>query len=150
MCFAEEVILADDENKNDYDGMELLFFFFSSNPLNSTNQDTGQCNNVKVEMFFSVPGSHRRATKNHKSKAELLNPEEGEGDLALGTMLHSHTHSLTKTNHRHTQMLSYLAFQHYLTIVSFLPLPFFFFFLVFTSVFSQIFFFLTGNVSFFS
>uniref|UniRef100_A0A8C6T4L3 Voltage-dependent P/Q-type calcium channel subunit alpha-1A n=1 Tax=Neogobius melanostomus TaxID=47308 RepID=A0A8C6T4L3_9GOBI len=26
-------------------------------------------------------GSRRRATKNHKSKAELLNPEEGEGDL---------------------------------------------------------------------
>ncbi|XP_010773639.1 voltage-dependent P/Q-type calcium channel subunit alpha-1A-like [Notothenia coriiceps] len=28
-------------------------------------------------------GSRRRATKNHKSKAELLNPEEGEGDLAV-------------------------------------------------------------------
>uniref|UniRef100_A0AAQ4PNT3 Voltage-dependent P/Q-type calcium channel subunit alpha-1A n=1 Tax=Gasterosteus aculeatus aculeatus TaxID=481459 RepID=A0AAQ4PNT3_GASAC len=30
-------------------------------------------------------GSRRRATKNHKSKAELLNPEEGEGDLAVGS-----------------------------------------------------------------
>ncbi|KAJ4932524.1 hypothetical protein JOQ06_010942, partial [Pogonophryne albipinna] len=30
-------------------------------------------------------GSCRRATKNHKSKAELLNPEEGEGDLAVGS-----------------------------------------------------------------
>ncbi|XP_054891227.1 voltage-dependent P/Q-type calcium channel subunit alpha-1A isoform X4 [Poeciliopsis prolifica] len=49
ICKAEEVILADDENENDYDG------------------------------------SRRRATKNHKSKAELLNPEEGEGDLALGS-----------------------------------------------------------------
>ncbi|XP_071330061.1 voltage-dependent P/Q-type calcium channel subunit alpha-1A isoform X3 [Trachinotus anak] len=49
ICKAEEVILADDENENDYDG------------------------------------SRRRATKNHKSKAELLNPEEGEGDLAVGS-----------------------------------------------------------------
>ncbi|XP_078140636.1 voltage-dependent P/Q-type calcium channel subunit alpha-1A [Centroberyx gerrardi] len=30
-------------------------------------------------------GSRRRATKNHKNKAELLNPEEGEGDLAVGS-----------------------------------------------------------------
>ncbi|KAM7386702.1 hypothetical protein PAMA_009361 [Pampus argenteus] len=49
ICKAEEVILADDENENDYDG------------------------------------SRRRATKNHKSKAELLNPEEGEEDLAVGS-----------------------------------------------------------------
>ncbi|XP_061892782.1 voltage-dependent P/Q-type calcium channel subunit alpha-1A isoform X9 [Entelurus aequoreus] len=49
ICKAEEVLLADDENENDYDG------------------------------------SRRRATKNHKSKAELLNPEEGEGDLAVGS-----------------------------------------------------------------
>ncbi|XP_035510971.1 voltage-dependent P/Q-type calcium channel subunit alpha-1A [Morone saxatilis] len=49
ICKAEEVILADNENENDYDG------------------------------------SRRRATKNHKSKAELLNPEEGEGDLAVGS-----------------------------------------------------------------
>ncbi|KAF3700305.1 Voltage-dependent P/Q-type calcium channel subunit alpha-1A Brain calcium channel I [Channa argus] len=49
ICKAEEVILADDDNENDYDG------------------------------------SRRRATKNHKSKAELLNPEEGEGDLAVGS-----------------------------------------------------------------
>lgn len=38
----------------------------------------------KINTFFSVEGSHRRATKNHKSKAELLNQEEGEGDLAVG------------------------------------------------------------------
>lgn len=37
-------------------------------------------------ITFSVKGSRRRATKNHKSKAELLNPEEGEGDLAVGKM----------------------------------------------------------------
>ncbi|KAM9784218.1 voltage-dependent P/Q-type calcium channel subunit alpha-1A isoform 8-T8 [Syngnathus typhle] len=49
ICKAEEVLLADDENENDYDG------------------------------------SRRRATKNHKSKAELLNPEEGEGDLAVAS-----------------------------------------------------------------
>ncbi|XP_057716493.1 voltage-dependent P/Q-type calcium channel subunit alpha-1A isoform X9 [Corythoichthys intestinalis] len=49
ICKAEEVLLADDENENDYDG------------------------------------SRRRATKNHKSKAELLNPEEGEGDMAVGS-----------------------------------------------------------------
>ncbi|XP_056144457.1 voltage-dependent P/Q-type calcium channel subunit alpha-1A [Lampris incognitus] len=30
-------------------------------------------------------GSRRRATKNHKNKAELLNPEEGEGDMAVGS-----------------------------------------------------------------
>uniref|UniRef100_A0A3Q2ZEI7 Voltage-dependent P/Q-type calcium channel subunit alpha-1A n=1 Tax=Kryptolebias marmoratus TaxID=37003 RepID=A0A3Q2ZEI7_KRYMA len=41
--------------------------------------------NVIDEMLFPVPGSRRRATKNHKSKAELLNPEEGEGDLAVGS-----------------------------------------------------------------
>ncbi|XP_023813404.1 voltage-dependent P/Q-type calcium channel subunit alpha-1A isoform X10 [Oryzias latipes] len=49
ICKAEEVILADDENENEYDG------------------------------------SRRRATKNHKNKAELLNPEEGEGELGVGS-----------------------------------------------------------------
>uniref|UniRef100_A0A8C6WLS5 Voltage-dependent P/Q-type calcium channel subunit alpha-1A n=1 Tax=Neogobius melanostomus TaxID=47308 RepID=A0A8C6WLS5_9GOBI len=33
------------------------------------------------ENDANYDGSRRRATKNHKSKAELLNPEEGEGDL---------------------------------------------------------------------
>lgn len=28
VCFVEEVILADDENENDYDGMNLLFSLF--------------------------------------------------------------------------------------------------------------------------
>lgn len=37
-----------------------------------------------LNLFCSVKGSRRRATKNHKSKAELLNQEEGEGDLAVG------------------------------------------------------------------
>lgn len=43
-------------------------------------------------IISSMKGSRRRATKNHKSKAELLNPEEGEGDLAIG-QIHSHTHT---------------------------------------------------------
>lgn len=30
VCFAEEVILADDENENDYDGNKSLFLFHSS------------------------------------------------------------------------------------------------------------------------
>lgn len=28
LCFVEEVILADDENENDYDGMNLLIFVY--------------------------------------------------------------------------------------------------------------------------
>uniref|UniRef100_A0A8C7XSR3 Voltage-dependent P/Q-type calcium channel subunit alpha-1A n=1 Tax=Oryzias sinensis TaxID=183150 RepID=A0A8C7XSR3_9TELE len=33
----------------------------------------------------ALTGSRRRATKNHKNKAELLNPEEGEGELGVGS-----------------------------------------------------------------
>lgn len=79
-------------------------------------------------MLFPITGSRRRATKNHKSKAELLNPEEGEGDLAVGkihtlsrSLPHTNTHS--KANHRYIQMLSYLAYQHYLTLLSFPLFP---------------------------
>lgn len=80
--------------------------------------------------FFSITGSRRRATKNHKSKAELLNPEEGEGDLAVGkihalflSLSLTHIHTYSKANHRNIQMLSYLAYQHYLTLLSIPLLP---------------------------
>lgn len=51
---------------------------------------------------ISVTGSRRRATKNHKSKAELLNPEEGEGDLAVGK-IHSVPFALSYT-HTHRRI----------------------------------------------
>lgn len=65
--------------------------------------------------LLSVPGSRRRATKNHKSKAELLNPEEGEGDLAVGETAHTHAHAhKAKPPVQNIQMLACLD-QHHLT-----------------------------------
>uniref|UniRef100_A0AAQ4QHI4 Voltage-dependent P/Q-type calcium channel subunit alpha-1A n=1 Tax=Gasterosteus aculeatus aculeatus TaxID=481459 RepID=A0AAQ4QHI4_GASAC len=52
----------------------------------------GMSNKLHVwAIFFTHKDTNKqkkhklRATKNHKSKAELLNPEEGEGDLAVGS-----------------------------------------------------------------
>lgn len=115
--------------------------FFSSNLLNSTNQNTSQC--YDVIDIFSVPGSHRRATKNHKSKAELLNPEEGEGDLAVGTILSvslSHPQFHKDKPQVHTDTI--LSCISTLSDHRLLPSPALFFVFSFTSVFSKGFFFL--------
>uniref|UniRef100_A0A4W6ENS3 Voltage-dependent P/Q-type calcium channel subunit alpha-1A n=1 Tax=Lates calcarifer TaxID=8187 RepID=A0A4W6ENS3_LATCA len=63
-------------------GMHNILFNTHEGTYNHNN--TLQKNTCTHSIYY-VPRSRRRATKNHKSKAELLNPEEGEGDLAVGS-----------------------------------------------------------------